>query len=262
MAEAKKKKRKKKKKKKKPMKPWVPLLILGGGGILALIVLIAAVLHSRDKSLADLLTGTEPGRMEEFREVVGKERQDLLYLTYLDSLARNGRALPGGNWVEIRNVIRLVAEEAGISPELATEWGFYPPDEGDHGELNEIFREMYRKKRITLPMEKASLWTHVRDRKVHPGYIAFGQTALARGDQIDFCGVLTAVNWLQPEYTVVLYRDPRTRRLVHGDVKEMPQIAYFGSGRPGNDLGSVYQRHLRLGLENLKNRKPLFPRSR
>jgi len=261
MAETVKKKRKRKKKKKQ-MKPWVPLLILGLGGGMALIVLIEAILHSRDKSLVDLFTGSEPGRMEEFREVVGTERQDLLYLTYLDSLARYGRLLPDEDGEEDRNIAQLVLERAGVPREVAEEWGLYPVPEEGHGELNIIFREMYRKRRIALPMDGASLWTHVRDRKVHPGYIAFGKIALSRGDQVDFCGVLTAVNWLQPEYTVVLYRDPRTGKLVHGDVKDMPEIAYFGSGRLGSDLGEVYKEHLRRGLNNLRDKKPLFPSSR
>lgn len=255
-------KKKRKKKKKKPINPRIAWLVVVVGGLLSLIVLLEAIFRARDSSLVEWLSGGEESRMAEFAEVAGTERLNLLYLTYLDSLARYGRLLPDEDEKERRNVVHLLMERAGIPQESAEKWGLHPPAEEGHGELNVIFREMYRKGRIALPMEGASLWTHVRDRKVHPGYIAFGKTIRARGDQIDFCAVVTAVNWLQPEYTAVLYRHPRTGDLVHGSVKEMPQIAYYGSGRPGNDLAEVYNRRLRTGLNNMRDKRPLFPSSR
>lgn len=254
------KKRKKKGGKKNPRVAW---LIVAAGGALSVVVLLGVVWSTSGGAffgkVGDALGGGGESRMERYAEAPPEARADLLYLSYLDSLARDDRALPrekGG--VTRENVVRLVAEQAGVSREVMEEWGLLPEAEEGHGELNGIFREMYRRERVALPIEDASLWKHVREKKVNTGHILFGQTGWASGGQIDFCGVVTAANWLQPEYTAVLYREPHTGQLVHGSVKEMPTIAYYGSGRPGDNLRAVYEQYFRLGLENLKGRKPLF----
>lgn len=259
-----KKSAKKKKKTGGKKNPWILWLILAIGGALSAAFLLEAVWRVRGDSFfwttGDTLDwGGGESRMDRYAAAPQEVRGDLLYLSYLDSLARDDRALPGeGITAADENIARLVAEQAGVSRAAAAEWGLFPEPEEGHGELNAIFREMYRRGRVELPVDDASLWTHIRDRKVHTGYILFGQTDWASGGQIDFCGVVTAVNWLQPEYTAVLYRAPHTGRLVHGKVKEMPTIAYFGSGRPGDNIGAVYQQYFRQGLENLRGRKPLF----
>lgn len=232
---------------------------LAAGGVLALSagLLLTALLRSDPEDPASG-SGATPSRMEPYASLAGEVRLDLLYLTYLDSLARHGRAVPPGGAAAngLRLVHRVVAA-AGIDTATVREWGLLPPPEPGHGELNVLFREMYRRGRVALPADGASLWTHVREREVHPGYLVFGRTATAASDQIDFCGILTAVNWLQPEYSMVLYHDPRSGRTVHGSVKEMPTISYYGGGRPGSDLADVYQEHIRLAGQ--WGRKPLYP---
>lgn len=208
---------------------------------------LAAVFH--------LVTHNGRPRMAPFAEAPAHLRSDLLYLSYLDSLAREHRATPAvlsGDGL----LARRVAHAAGVPTTDMTEWGLNAPAEPGFDPLSAMFREFHRRGRLVLPVDDAALWTHLRDRRVHPGFLVFGRSpAIARG--IDFCAIVTATNIAQPQYSLLLYRDPATGRLVHGTLQDLPQIAYFGSGRPGTDLADVYRTWFRL--QDQRDKKPLFP---
>ena len=201
------------------------------------------------------VTHRSEARMAPFAAAPKALRSDLLYLSYLDSLAREDRATP--SVLEGRDLLpRMVAQVAGVPTSDITEWGLHPPVEAEYDSLSRLFRELHRRGRLILPIDDAALWTHIRERQLHPGYLVFGRTpAVTEG--IDFCAILTAVNIAQPEYSILLYRDPVTGRLLHGRLQDLPHIAYLGGGRLGSDLSRVYMDWFRL--QDQRGKKPLFP---
>jgi len=240
----------------------IPAGVVAAVGLASLLLLVEAGFQAAGTSLLALFGGgRDEQRMARFADAPRGLRTELLYLSYLDSLARHERALPairpGDDTLALP---ALVAARAGVPASTVQRWGFVPPPEPDQGPLNRLFREMHRRGRAELPLDNASFWDHVRDRKLHPGYVVFGQTRFGGGDRVDFCGVMTVVNWLQPEHSALLYRDPGSGELVHGSVTEMPTIAYFGAGRPGEHLAAVYHEYFRLSDQ--RGRKPLYQRDR
>jgi hypothetical protein len=203
----------------------------------------------------DLSTGDEGTRMDAFESVPAGARADLLYLSYLDSLARDDRALPALVDDEALLAPQLVAR-AGVDRRRAEAWGLVPADEPDQGPLNELFRELNRRGRVILPLYGEALWTHLRERKLHSGYLVFGQTAAAGASETDLCAVITAANSIQPEYSALIYRDPATGQLVHGAFGDMPQFAYIGGARLGDDIPAVYREYFQM--RDARDRKPLY----
>jgi len=203
-----------------------------------------------------LLSGNGGARMDPFREAPETVRADLLFLSYLDSLARDQRACPREYAARQYSIGRLTAARAGLSAKVARGWGLYPEAEAGQGELSTLFRELHRRHRLVLPEGDAALWTHIRERQVHVGYLVFGKTPAAAQNQVDFCALITAANRIQPEYSSLLYRHPRTGDLVHGDVDGLPKLAYLGAGRLGDDLAGVYHRYFRLADQ--RDKQPLF----
>ncbi len=199
-------------------------------------------------------------RMVAFPEAPASVRQDLLYLSYLDSLARDDRALPAGMQETDLLARALVAQDlvarAGVSRRTATSWGLSPTPEEGQGPLNRLFRELNRRGRVILPLYGAALGTHLKDRRLHPGYLVFGQTPNAGPNEADFCAVLTAVNSIQPEYSMLIYRDPQSGELVHATYDDMPEFGYLGGGRLGDDIASVYREYFQM--RDARDRKPLY----
>jgi len=202
------------------------------------------------------LSSPEPGhRMAPYPGAPAAVRDDLLYLTYVDSLAREPRGIPEG-LPEEGLLARQLVTLSGVPRHTARDWGLIPKAEEDHGPLNELFRELNRRGRVILPLYGASLGSHLKERKLHPGYLVFGQTAAAGPNEADFCAVLTAVYSIQPKYSVLIYRDPESGHLVHGSFKDMPTIGYLGGGRLGDDIPKVYREYLQS--RDARNRKPLY----
>lgn len=218
--------------------------------MLFLVVLSAIATAFRIFGVSD-----EP-RMARFPDVPPAVRDDLLYLSFVDSLARDGRALPGDPGEQYPNVARALVAQAGVSSETAASWGLCPNPQPGVGELSALYRELHQLGRIILPSEDAALWTHLQRRKVRIGYLVFGQTRAAAERQVDFCGVVTVANPLAPNLSALVYRDPATGDLVHGSVKDMPQISYLGAGRPGNRLAAVHREYFQRA--DNRGRKPLY----
>ena len=203
------------------------------------------------------LFGVRQGpRMAPFADAPPEVRDDLLYLSYVDSLARDGRAMPAARGEGDGNIARMLVSQAGVSTERAAAWGLYPEPQSEQANLNAIYRQMHGLGRIILPEEDAALWTHLHRRKVRIGYLVFGQTPRAGPRQVDFCGVVTVANPLAPDLSALLYRDPRTGDLVHGSVGDMPKISYLGGGRLGDDLKAVYREYFQRA--DNRGRRPLY----
>jgi hypothetical protein len=231
----------------------MPVWALVGTAVVSVLFLIEASLQAFGTSMLDgaakvLGRSGRASRMDAFRGAPAGVRDDLLYLSFLDSLARDGRALPRLPGADPQITLpRELAAAAGLTAETQAAWGLRPPDEPDHGPRNELFRELHRRGNIILPMQGASLWDHVREREVHPGFVIFGcRSPGPRQGRIDFCGVLSVVNWLQPQHSAIIYRDPRTGEVRHTSVEAMPTISYYGSGRVGDSLPMTYMQYFRL----------------
>lgn len=205
--------------------------------------------------ILQLSLGQSDDRMAPFQQAPVAVHDDLLYLSYIDSLAREDRALPGAMTTTHLLAQQLVAR-AGVSQQTATTWGLYPKPEEGHGLLNRLFRELNRRGRIILPLYGAALGTHLKERRLHPGYLVFGQTPRAGPNEADLCAVLTAVNSIQPEYSVLIYRDPDSGQLVHGKFDDMPSFGYLGGGRLGDDIPAVYREYFQF--RDARDRKPLY----
>ena len=229
------KKKKVRRKRRKKINPWIPRLVLGVSTVLVLVVLLEIVFLARESSffgyVADLLTSH---RMEDYENIASPTYEDLLYLTYLDSLSRDEMALPiekGGN------MPRLVFAQAGLPEEILDSWGFI------HTDLRQLYEEMERRGRLKLSGQWGLLKL-IKEGEIHMGYIVLAQLhPYTDLDRIDFCGVLTRVNRFNPRVSTVLYR--HQGRLVHGKLGEVPRFAYFGSVVPGHDLAGVYRQYLR-----------------
>lgn len=202
-----------------------------------------------------LSTGEEGDRMSPFDEAPASVHDDLLYLTYIDSLARDDRAVPIGV-MEGGLLAQQLVLLSGTPRRTAREWGLFPRAEEGHGPLNELFRELNRGGRIILPLYEAALGTHLKERRLHPGYLVFGQTSRAGPNEADFCAVLTAVNSIQPEFSALIYRDPKSGLLVHGSYDDMPDFGYLGGGRLGDDIPAVYREYFQY--RDARGRKALY----
>jgi hypothetical protein len=202
-----------------------------------------------------LSTADGGDRMSPFGEAPSSVHDDLLYLTYIDSLARDDRAVPTGV-VEEELLAQQLVLLSGTPRRTAEAWGLFPRSEEGQGPLNELFRELNRGGRIILPLYGAALGTHLKERRLHPGYLVFGQTSRAGPNEADFCGVLTAVNSIQPEFSALIYRDPDTGRLVHGSYEDMPDFGYLGGGRLGDDIPAVYREYFQYRAA--RGRKALY----
>jgi len=182
-----------------------------------------------------LSTGEAGDRMTPFQQAAAAVHDDLLYLSYIDSLARENRALPGAMAATDLLAQQLVTQ-AVISQQTATTWGLYPKPEEGHGPFNRLFRKLNRRGRVILPLYGAALGTHLKERRLPPGYLVFGQTPRAGTNEANLCAVLTAVNSIQPQCSVLIYRDPDSGQLVHGKFGDMPSFGYLGGGRLGDDI--------------------------
>ncbi len=81
-------------------------------------------------------------RMDDYADAPPAVRDDLLYLTYLDSLWRDELAVPD---TAAPNVARVVVECAGIPPQVAARWGLAPED------LTALFRGADKLDRLRRP---------------------------------------------------------------------------------------------------------------
>lgn len=242
------------------------------------IVLIEFILRSQDYSLTEqahnIFDNFFPStRMSSYRNLSQSDKEDLLYLSYIDSLARDNRALPNNGKVsadERRNIVQLVLDEAGVPDEILEKWHIYP----EIYPLNSLFRILNGMGKLMIAREGFSLYDDIRDRPIKPGYLVFGQTHPYREkDGINFCAILSSVNWFQPGLSTLIYYRPGNKftdeirrrngikiepKLVHGSLKDAPEFTYFGFGKIGNNLGDVYQKFIRSGMHI--NRKSLYPK--
>jgi len=220
---------------------------------------LEAIYRLRGSSLMEKMLGKPKTRMSSYEGLPSTIYHDLQYLTYIDSLAREDRALPDNGNSEGKNIARLIFGKTGVPITVLNEWGIT-----DSAGLNDFFRDMYERDRLLLPRENVSLYKDIKDKRIFPGMILFGQTLPYKEDEgVDFCAVFSSVNWFQPDFSTIIYFLPdsesasgRARKIIHGSLKEMPDIAYFGCGIPGYNMDKVYTRYIRLARQ--KSRKPLY----
>ena len=214
----------------RPISGAVPILSAG-------LVLVALIGFAWQSGVLPALVGHlfSSSRMDDFADAPAEVRDDLLYLTYLDSLWRDDLAVPD---TAAANVAWLVLERAGIAPETAYQWGFAPED------LNELYRRARELGRLRRP-DQRGLLKLIRDRELHPGYVILAQRPPYSHDgTIDFCGILTRISIMAARSSKILYYDEG--RMVHGMLGDVPRIAYFGAVVPGDDLAGVYRDYIRL----------------
>ena len=214
----------------RPISGAVPILSAG-------LVLVALIGFAWQSGVLPALVGHlfSSSRMDDFADAPAEVRDDLLYLTYLDSLWRDDLAVPD---TAAANVLRLVVERAGIAPDVAASWGCAPED------LNALYRGALEKGRLRRP-DQRGLLKLTRDRELHPGYVILAQRyPFSHDGAIDFCGILTRVNIMAARSSKILYYDGG--RMVHGMLGEVRRIAYFGAVVPGEDLVGVYRDYIRL----------------
>jgi len=213
-----------------PISGVVPMVSAG-------LVLVALIGFAWQSGVLTALVGhlLSSSRMDDFADAPAEVRDDLLYLTYLDSLRRDDLAVPD---TAAANVVRLVMERAGIAPEVTVAWGLAPED------LNALYARAQEMGRLRRP-DRRGLLKLVRDRELHPGYVILAQRyPYSHDGTIDFCGILTRANIMAARSSKMLYYDQG--RMVHGDLGNVPRIAYFGAVVPGDDLVRVYGEYLRL----------------
>ncbi len=188
-------------------------------------------------------------RMEKFGEQPPEVFHDLVYLSYIDSLAEHKLTentfavpdiIPGR-----KNILRLILEESGIPGGNIARWGVTRSTD-----LNELYLSLYNKKRIVLPREGLPLMFDVREGLVKTGYILFGQYEPAElEEEIDFCAIVTSVSKLWPERTKIMFFDKNKvtgkTELRHIFLEHIPQIIYFGSGIPGDNLADTFEKKVR-----------------
>jgi len=141
-----------------------------------------------------------------------------------------------------------VLDKAGVSKTIQKKWGV-----DRESSLDELFRNMYKKERIVLALEGVPLYKDIKSRTVEPGYIIFGQThPYNEKDGIDFCAIISSINWFQPDLSTAIYfkkfyesgksKIPGyKRKVVHTTLRDLPEITYFGAGAVGNNLIEVYK---------------------
>ena len=68
--------------------------------------------------------------------------------------------------------------------------------------------------------------------------------------------MLPAVNSIQPEFSALIYRDPKSGLLVHGSYDDMPDFGYLRGGRLGDDIPAVYREYFQY--RDARGRKALY----
>ncbi|MCP4724459.1 MAG: hypothetical protein GY863_05470 [bacterium] len=241
------KKKTKKRTKKTPISAKIVIFLIFG--------LIAGELTARimDKSLYEAFlkaTGIKSTtRMEQYGEQPSEVYYDLVYLSYLDSLAEVKHTeaefavpdMPAGD----RNILRMVLEEAGIPKNKIRRWGI-----PDSNSLKDMYLEMYSKKRINLPKEGLPLMFDIREGIVKTGYVLFGRyEPFEKEGDVDFCAVVTSASKLWPERSKIMFfsldNPDRRPEIVHCFLDRIPQITYFGCGVPGDDLAGTFEAIIR-----------------
>jgi len=219
--------------------------------VMASILIAEAVFRIQGSSLIETVLKKDRTRMAAYNDLPSNIYNDLQYLTYIDSLARENRAVPGENVPTDKNLAQIIMENAGVPKTVLIEWGIT-----ESLSLTELYQDMYKRGRLLLPREGVSLYQDIKDKRISPGMIIFGQTLPYREDDpISFCGIFSSVNWFQPDYSTVIY-STAGNEILHGPLKGIPDIAYYGCGIPGYNLDEVYTRYIRLGQQ--KNKKPLY----
>jgi hypothetical protein len=193
-------------------------------------------------------------------------RDALLYLTYLDSLAREDRALPRGGKIALgdrRTIANIILEESGADAKVLRMWGYDPTLPEVRTNLTVLFRGLHRMKKLQLAREAVSLYDEIREKQIAPGYVVFGQ--IPPGEevaQVNFCAVFTSVNWFDPGISSLVYfladdaGNPLSRRMIHGRLDRIPPFDYYGCGVPDDRLADIYHEYIRLGT--WANRKMLY----
>ncbi|MFC1526902.1 hypothetical protein ACFL6X_08855 [Candidatus Latescibacterota bacterium] len=202
----------------------------------AMVVVALMGIAIQSGAIQHLVTGLfSAPRMADFEKAPPEAYDDLLYLTYLDSLRANGLASPD---TAAANTAHLVMGLAGIGPAALAEWACTSAD------LNDLYAEARAAGRLIAPA-KEGLLKLVKEGRLHRGYIVLAQLYPYTHDgNINFCGVLTGASRLAPGKTTILYH--HEGEMVHSSLGELPRLAYFGSVVPGTDLVGVYRQYLRM----------------
>ena len=203
-------------------------IVLGVSGALVLASLVALIAQ---------YVASLPGshRMEDFDDVPKESYEDLLYLTYIDSLRLDELAVPPAA-DDSTDIALLVLEEAGVSRETIAAWGFV------HETLNDLYVGMHELGRLKRPGE-AGVLKLIRQKEISAGHIILGQLhPYTHNGVINFSGIITRSNTFGPVHSTILYR--HGARIVHGKLGEAPRFAYFGTVVPGYDLARTYREHL------------------
>lgn len=203
----------------------------------AALVLVALIGLAWQSGVLPALVGglLSNSRMDAYHDAPAQVRDDLLYLTYLDSLWRDDLAVPD---TAAANVARVVVERAGVPPQVAARWGLAPES------LDDLHRRANALGRLRRP-DQRGLLKLIRDRELHPGYVILAQRyPYSHDGSVDFCGILTRVSIVAAGTSKILYYEDG--RMVHGKLEDVPRMAYFGAVVPGEDLVGVYGKYLKL----------------
>lgn len=174
-------------------------------------------------------------RMDRYGDAPAAVHDELLYLTYLDSLWRDELAVPD---TAAPNVARIVMERAGVPPGTAAEWGLAPED------LTTLYQRASKSGRLRRP-DRRGLMKLIRDRELHPGCVILAQRyPYSHDGSIDFCGILTRTSTMAAGTSKILYY--QDGGMAHGKVADLPRIAYFGAVVPGDNLDRVYRTYLQI----------------
>ncbi|MFC1564700.1 hypothetical protein ACFL6G_07165 [candidate division KSB1 bacterium] len=223
-----------------PVKLFTALLIL-----LISVELISRVMGASLFEKFLRITGIKPStRMERYEDQPSSVYNDLIYLSYIDSLADKAFHVPQRQADE-KNIVRLILETAGVTQNKIIEWGV-----PESGSLNELFINMYDNERIILPREGLPLYFEVREGVIQMGYIIFGRTGRdVESNEINFCAIVTSFSKLWPERSKIIYciygNGDENPEIVHCFLENIPEIVYLGCGVPGDDLKAVYQNIIR-----------------
>lgn len=211
------------------------------------------ILHSR----LDLVEGVSPDK-----------RDAVLYLSYLDSLAREDRALPLEGKIALgdrRTMANILLEESGADIQALKFWGFDPQIPEIRTDLRVLFRALHRKNNLMLAREQVSLYDDIREKRIAPGYVVFGQIPPGEVEvAINFCAVFTSVNWFDPGVSSLLYflyeapGNPLLRTMYHGRLDRIPPFDYYGCGVPDDRLADFYREYIRE--QTWVGRKTLYPK--
>lgn len=202
--------------------------VLGASGALLAVAVIAAVVQ---------LIANWPAshRMEDFVDVPETVYEDLLYLTYLDSLRLDDLAVPSSPDTTT-NVARLALVLAGVPQPSIEAWGF------DHDDLRRLYAAAHGLGRMRPPGE-AGVLKLLKEKELVPGHVILGQLYPYTNDgRLDFCALVTRGNAFAARQSTVLYC--HEGRLVHGNIGDAPRFAYFGAVIPGHDLETAFRDHL------------------